>query len=1356
METAQNTANKGLSMDLDEYISLNDTLTFAQNLRLLSQSDNSYVMQNLEGNEESFVLTRGFQPIGVVTDNRVSYIISHNPTTRQGEIGTYPSPNFGTRIYEEDFDVSPFYEFDLFPDNHRYYYAAYLVGVGYPVSMVNEYHPLMTMKYGSNNRYPLRSKLFNFNLNNPIVNEIVAKLSYDYSYGLYFTDNLNPIRSVNGSVVYKDGAYSINARTYTEQDFSTELNLILNTLKYTSIALQDVAAGGRLKFGNYIYYLKYKTQDSNTTSVIAQSSLVSVFRTTTGGSNGNVSYGGSSVIGQNSSLGQSFTDITTPNQVILFVSDIDPSYTSFRLIVEYSTGDDIATQEFYEIDQDFPITSTTQYISHTGFENTLAVSTTSISSAYYSSFLAKSITQLDGRLFATNIKITSQNHALYTKFANAFVLEAVEVSAGTPTIMAGDVLNYSQTGYHKPLTIYNSLGYWWEETYAFGIVFKLKDGSETQAYFPTGYDYLSTTPLTSVNKKGIIRTPKKPETLELTTVRIDVRLEFTMFGNLTIAEKNELKENIIGCKIVRADRNRDAIAQGVVCTTSSVPAGDYSVTELSWLGVVSWGSSLDKNNSNQWTTYQNATDRRVIPAPRGHTETEWRRHSGNSAKSSQVGSYMNILKDERRYAFYSPDCDLNRTTRSRLNDVTLSVVPKHRYLSGRYSKQTNSSFRTDFLYFPSSIYNENTPVKKNCKSWIVDTGRDITGGLFASNLNYLSNSVVTGNNNNSTALIHVNHVFEGYVGLVLSEDTFQGNQFGLRDFVFQDGGNENQRVIQSLTMEQDSTSSPDFTVVNIYDTEQRANYLSLYPQVNLLQYKSVTQGSLFNWETILLGALPTIQCFRGDCFVGEFFKRMWYCKTGEGYTGVVLQIITENNSNPYLRNSELVDINEGQRVALPEVEIDNNNLVAATTNFANADWRLDSPVNGQLLLFTRYNKSPESRGYNKGYSHVLGEQRTTAFDTTLPSVSNHFPTRVIYSEQQVGLSFTDFYRQIGLLNTQDYPIELGEASDICSLGFSLYLTQEFGVSKLPYKERVPISTEGQVFVSGTGVLTPYSQLLSKIGSQHTHSVLSTDNAIYGIDVNRRKLWAIVGDTVKAISDDVVSSFLRSNEGTDRIGGYNFLRDLEGRYHVRTVWDKRQNEVMFVFYRSTVPLSNYMDTFTLCYSEKLQVFMSYYTYSPSIMWNVSDVLFSFPSSEVKQYDKLEGYKHNGGGYNNFYGGSLPTIMEIVVNDNVAYSKVFDNHSVIGNNIYPTEIEWNTENQTAKRDISWLLKRKRVRQEENRVSIVIGSSDTDKGEDYNHSRVNSRIRDKYVKVRFTYNAIKKLRVQSFLTKYRMSNV
>ena len=103
-QIAKNTFTGGLQMDLHPLSSQNTILTNALNATLVTIDGDEMILQNDLGNlkirdqktgEEDYVqLTPGFIPVGMKSHNGIAYIASYNPTTGQGEIGTFPSPNY--------------------------------------------------------------------------------------------------------------------------------------------------------------------------------------------------------------------------------------------------------------------------------------------------------------------------------------------------------------------------------------------------------------------------------------------------------------------------------------------------------------------------------------------------------------------------------------------------------------------------------------------------------------------------------------------------------------------------------------------------------------------------------------------------------------------------------------------------------------------------------------------------------------------------------------------------------------------------------------------------------------------------------------------------------------------------------------------------------------------------------------------------------------------------------------------------------------------------------------------------------------------------------------------------------------
>ena len=88
----------GLVSDLNAIATPPSVLTDALNATLLTFNGNELVLQNDMGNTDltdgggKVQLTTGFIPIGVKEHGGIIYIISNNPTTKETEIGSFPSP----------------------------------------------------------------------------------------------------------------------------------------------------------------------------------------------------------------------------------------------------------------------------------------------------------------------------------------------------------------------------------------------------------------------------------------------------------------------------------------------------------------------------------------------------------------------------------------------------------------------------------------------------------------------------------------------------------------------------------------------------------------------------------------------------------------------------------------------------------------------------------------------------------------------------------------------------------------------------------------------------------------------------------------------------------------------------------------------------------------------------------------------------------------------------------------------------------------------------------------------------------------------------------------------------------------
>lgn len=94
METAQNSFNGGLLMDMNDTVVPNTVLTDCLNGTIITFDGNEFILQNDSGNGrvESCALKKDFIPLGIKQYGGIIYIASMNPLTGECELGSFPSP----------------------------------------------------------------------------------------------------------------------------------------------------------------------------------------------------------------------------------------------------------------------------------------------------------------------------------------------------------------------------------------------------------------------------------------------------------------------------------------------------------------------------------------------------------------------------------------------------------------------------------------------------------------------------------------------------------------------------------------------------------------------------------------------------------------------------------------------------------------------------------------------------------------------------------------------------------------------------------------------------------------------------------------------------------------------------------------------------------------------------------------------------------------------------------------------------------------------------------------------------------------------------------------------------------------
>ncbi len=585
-----NSFNKGLTTDLNILSTPKEIYIDSLNATVITHSGGEFAIQTERGNKKVAMLPEGYLPLGAKDYNGIAYIISYNPTTNKGQIGSYPSPD----------------------PNSNNLIDSYLPFQNY----LNEALPINDTTINDLSNYgDFDTSLFNLSLCKPL--DVEIQQSYDNTVNVIFTDNNNKIRIINSrfsqlpnkqyEIINRLGTNDGNL--YNKLSFDSRINLIQTTVKIPVLEFNGVLSGGKLQAGGYYYYFFYETQDGNRTDVIEQSRLVSVFE-------------GSTL--QNIKGGAAET-----NKLVQFtLSNLDISYPYLRVYYSYAIGEtDLdSVQQLYLIENLYEINADTLTFIHTGYENVTLVDNANLNLNYSSIAKARTLAQVQGRLFIGNVSERTYDYVPLQELAKGFFADYAEEqlpSYNTITDIDNNV-SIDQTnntgGYANPINIYNKVGYWGGETYQFGVVFILNDGTTSNVFPCTAVDRVAnisgsvSNPNYSINGwdsyqniNGALRFPNRTQLGQLFTTN-SVTILGVKFTIPTIPQ--EVKDIAKGLFFVRANRIQDCYIQGLVTPTLKV----NSITTT---------SGIDHDDvifNNSWAESV-MNSRAVLPIPTGYIES---------------------------------------------------------------------------------------------------------------------------------------------------------------------------------------------------------------------------------------------------------------------------------------------------------------------------------------------------------------------------------------------------------------------------------------------------------------------------------------------------------------------------------------------------------------------------------------------------------------------------------------------------------------------------------------------------------------------------------------------------------------
>lgn len=1466
----QNTFQGGLVLDAPEYQTSNEVYTYAENITFITHKGNEMILQNEKGTVLKAFLKNNYIPIATKSYGQICYIISAEvfagKFTGRGEIGSFPSPDYNSAVIENEDCIQCVYKTKL-TDDYRPF-MNYAGDNNIPINPAS-----FNINYGEFN-----SLKFNFKEDNPM--KICAiQPSYDDTVNVIFTDWYNKPKLINsrftvrpeGNVDIIDRRGTGDDNLYDENSFNDKLNQIIISNKLVSIDYKGNGIG-KLANGNYIYYFKYITQDSNLTNIIAESFTCSVFH-------------GNSVITSRGGVPNESTNKSN----ILLLKNLDTSYNKLKVYFTYSSGESSSDAEvkLFEIENIYSFNDTSYTFTHTGFENTQPADLAELNIDYNSVDTYRTCCEVQGRFFAANIKSKEYNYDPLRIFSSKIKtfsgtsllqingLDSDNKHEAINSILGSNIVSGTDGydgGYYNPYNIYNRLGYWGGETYMFGIQYYFKDGSLSPVFPIRGIDNFNNdanyTNDDLFNDKikenfpfeniyGVYRVPNRNILgLEESQKAINIFIKF----NIPVPNK-EVLESTIGFRFVRAKkRKRDIITQGILFNTMIIPLNDYSIPfERKW-GVPRAKSSdevaklcgklWDYDNEGTGSLGFAESNSKFIPAFdfMVDSSTTYRTLGlnegvgGRSNESASTGiemarfdgyAFLNLNKGKnfianninKRFAFISPDLISNPISFSSKFDSSKKVISLLADLDFIYAIPTKNEhsrlpdkrgfFSLMKMVKANKLDRQNYTVKTD---WVIYNNSFAIGdGKFSSKCLFQASMTIghdnSSNNNkflNRRVYSYSSLIFNSYLGIKSEQDII------IRPFDIDLPENNNEESGFMLNSSDVQNEYNNFTegrtlelkggakLVNIYREGDFSNTLEWF-KIHIPEYESyipITQPYYWNREIAIrenanLNEINLyqneIRAFNGDNFIQLSHRRIAF--NGEDsliedgqtwrdcHVGYSLAFLSESNTNLAAQNISVVNINEGTRSFIPYYTNGSSSINVQDTKGGGNKWR-------------EY-RLPESEANNTGFDKIGSDKLLVAISDNLPFILNRFNTRIIYSQPYLQSGFANGYRTFNLLSKEDYTQNFGEIVEINTVnGNQILVVYEYGTQLLGISERYGIQGDGlanssSIFFESIGVLPKpqYAATISSIyGSKWQFSIKSTDNTVYGVDIDKAKIWQFQGNGLKLISDFKVQKFLRRIKDE-----YDNKKESFLGHQIRTYYDVLKNDVIFSFIKriecgterivleAQCPNISYdNDTINisggrpprdevitkycpageqLIYNELTGQFLTFTNWIPTEMFTIQDKLYSF--------DKNRLYKHYEGEYSVYYDSLRETKVEFIVTSSTSLHQIFENFFIIQNHVYPIKIEYWTEddyfiqtikprnevkyNAYASNPLSNIQEYDCVYKEDHMyITIIKDLSDIRKQFSY----INRRIRGKFCRVRFTYKTKEKLQIQAILTTIQQS--
>jgi hypothetical protein len=1129
-----------------------------------------------------------------------------------------------------------------------------------------------------------------FDVNHPL--DIEVQPSYDGSVNLIINDDKNPPLLINSrfsvqenkTYIIPDHAGENDTNIYSEDQVELDTRLYKTVTKIPKLEFLGLSNNGNFKCGTYHFYFKYSDVDNNETDFITESGIVTCHI-------GNIN--------TPSSIRMGMQDENSNKSIKFKLSNIDTQYDLVKIYYTRTTSDisqqDIVTANL--IDSKFVISDTELDITLTGFENTVDISINDINLMYELADSVKCQAQCQNMLFFGNI---NKPKIQYKELEDLSLRIIPEVYTDGDTIGNLDFNYVDRSGknsneYYNAKNLYYNLGYWPEEYYRIGVVYILKDYTLSPVFNIRGLDLTAEQGnakafaiediakrrvYVEFDNKGYIIDRDNPFDNTKGVIKLPYQQVITSEGvkplglkfNISSELKTELDSHVKGFFFVRQKRIPTILAQGCAIGKTRDAFGN--------LPVIPYDNKGDINGFLSQSRYLEKRTLSVVP--------------NNYEIKAMIVPEAELREAIFNQIFTSSTFNL---TQAKGQTATIAKQNSHYYLI-RNDGGNNSDVKAALL----TMVNDNMKLTTNGTDYFSARAGEAEQAWEVADVVNNWRTIDAGTLNASSSFVRGS--FGTYVGVNLNLNDGPGAILNIRPADYSDSLNYKTQMFETRF----------FTTDSYYAISDRLE--------------------LDSGEFI---------CYRGDCFIGNFTHRMqrnfidpelptnnkivdvgtWAknFKVAKDDSSVAARVLfnykQKDGDGTIMEPGDAKYDSAGGFLGIPGTiaqedwkvkgahkinRADVNAVpmgtwftfkVMSNVNVSMRDIDLTNPSEQSIFNKPRGffplnrmtdggdNKLPDSTVINGG-ANVTLSQRYNFLTPSVPFLKNKFDTRLIYSDIHITDAFTNGYRVFRGGNYRDLPKTYGALVSLKELNGNLIAIMENGVLLIPVNERALAGegAGGSVYINTANVLPENPRVLSNTyGSIWKDSIIQTGDTIYGVDTVAKKIWKVSPNAetksynLEIISDLKVQKFLNDNINlteSDKLPNINTK-------NVKTHYNAFKGDVMFTF-------NNEGKKWNLCYNEKLNKFITFYSWLPVYSENINNIFFSFKlKDEDEPTDSTLTYlwKHGqAGNYNEiikptkWYDKQEPFEFEFVMADKAITQKIFDNLKIISNKTKPNELEF----------------------------------------------------------------------------------